>query len=626
MANSTTHLSLTKPEATDSTKIREDFNDNMDLIDTAFEDVLAYDTSPVLRGNLDIGAFTIEGVDATELAILDGATLTTTELNYVDGVTSAIQTQLDGKQPLDSGLTSIAGLTTAADKMIYTTALDTYAVTDLTAFARSILDDADEATFKATVNLEIGTDVQAYDATLLSIAALGTAADKIAYTTDVDTWAETTCTAAGRALIDDADNVAQLVTLGLTATAAELNVLDGITSTTAELNILDGVTATASEINILDGATLTVTELNYVDGVTSSIQTQIDSKEGTLTDSAGLAAALSDETGTGKAVFNTAPTIKQRVTTVTTTHTMTVDEAGTVLVSASSDYTITLPTAVGNTGLTYHFKKTDANYNCITLDGDGTETINYENSTSAPVQTYARLNTYGAEVTLVSDGSNWQAYDEKLGQVPFCRAYLNGNQLNLTSAVYARVELNAETYDIGDNFDYSTWVSGNATSTVADHLVDSGGSFTSDMVGKRVKNTTDDTYTYVTAYNSATDLTVRDDIFVDTEGYEIKHAKFVCPISGNYEIKAFLSWMNNTVIADKRYILSINENNDDIITYHTLQASCTNGIQNYTSLIFNFSKDDYIEIYGRADAGVDTVDIQGGEAATGYIIRLIAKD
>jgi hypothetical protein len=34
---------------------------------------------------------------ATELNILDGALLTTTELNYVDGVTSSIQTQLDGK-------------------------------------------------------------------------------------------------------------------------------------------------------------------------------------------------------------------------------------------------------------------------------------------------------------------------------------------------------------------------------------------------------------------------------------------------------------------------------------------------------------------------------------------------
>jgi len=40
-----------------------------------------------------------------------------------------------------------------------------------------------------------------------------------------------------------------------------------------------GLTATAAEINVLDGITATVTELNYVDGVTSAIQTQI----GTLT-------------------------------------------------------------------------------------------------------------------------------------------------------------------------------------------------------------------------------------------------------------------------------------------------------------------------------------------------------
>jgi hypothetical protein len=41
---------------------------------------------------------------------------------------------------------------------------------------------------------------------------------------------------------------------------------------------LNGVTADAAEINILDGATLTTTELNYVDGVTSAIQAQLDTK------------------------------------------------------------------------------------------------------------------------------------------------------------------------------------------------------------------------------------------------------------------------------------------------------------------------------------------------------------
>jgi len=38
------------------------------------------------------------------------------------------------------------------------------------------------------------------------------------------------------------------------------------------------ITATAAELNILDGATLTTAELNYVDGVTSAIQTQLDAK------------------------------------------------------------------------------------------------------------------------------------------------------------------------------------------------------------------------------------------------------------------------------------------------------------------------------------------------------------
>ena len=54
--------------------------------------------------------------------------------------------------------------------------------------------------------------------------------------------------------------------------------LDGtkVTASGAELNILDGVTADATELNLLDGVTATTAELNYVDGVTSNIQTQLD--------------------------------------------------------------------------------------------------------------------------------------------------------------------------------------------------------------------------------------------------------------------------------------------------------------------------------------------------------------
>lgn len=44
------------------------------------------------------------------------------------------------------------------------------------------------------------------------------------------------------------------------------------------LSDVSDITATAAEVNLLDGVTATTAELNYVDGVTSSIQTQIDAK------------------------------------------------------------------------------------------------------------------------------------------------------------------------------------------------------------------------------------------------------------------------------------------------------------------------------------------------------------
>jgi hypothetical protein len=77
---------------------------------------------------------------------------------------------------------------------------------------------------------------------------------------------------AGAAVVDISNgfDATTLADLGVTASAAELNIMDGVTSTTAELNILDGVTATASELNILDGVTATASELNILDGVTAS--------------------------------------------------------------------------------------------------------------------------------------------------------------------------------------------------------------------------------------------------------------------------------------------------------------------------------------------------------------------
>ena len=74
---------------------------------------------------------------------------------------------------------------------------------------------------------------------------------------------------------------------GVTSTAAELNILDGVTSTTAELNILDGVTSTTAELNILDGVTATTTELNVIDGDTTATSTTLADADRVVVNDAG---------------------------------------------------------------------------------------------------------------------------------------------------------------------------------------------------------------------------------------------------------------------------------------------------------------------------------------------------
>lgn len=54
-------------------------------------------------------------------------------------------------QPVDTTLTALAGVTTAANKLIYATALDTFSTTDLTVAARALLDDVDSATMLTTL-------------------------------------------------------------------------------------------------------------------------------------------------------------------------------------------------------------------------------------------------------------------------------------------------------------------------------------------------------------------------------------------------------------------------------------------------------------------------------------------
>jgi hypothetical protein len=133
---------------------------------------------------------------------------------------------------LGAALTSVNGLTPAADRLPYYTGASSAALATLTSYARTLLDDADAATARTTLG------AQASDATLTALAGLTTAADQLPYFTGVDTASVATLTSFARTLLDDADAATARATLGLTTgtSAGNVVVLDG----SAQLPAVDG--------------------------------------------------------------------------------------------------------------------------------------------------------------------------------------------------------------------------------------------------------------------------------------------------------------------------------------------------------------------------------------------------
>jgi len=152
--------------------------------------------------------------EATDVAVAHGGTGSSTASGARTNLGVAVGSDV---QAYDAGLASIAGLTTAANKMIYTTGADTYAVIDLTSIGRDILADVDAAAVRTTIGAQASGSYQTSDAGLTSIAGLTTAANKMIYTTGADTYTVADLTSVGRDIIAGADAAAVRTTIGAQA-------------------------------------------------------------------------------------------------------------------------------------------------------------------------------------------------------------------------------------------------------------------------------------------------------------------------------------------------------------------------------------------------------------------------
>lgn len=182
---------------------------------------------------------------------------TSTELGYVHGVTSAIQTQLDNKVPKPA-----TALTAATKCKI------TYDANGLVTAGADL--QASDIPNLTTTKINALTDYAkgSSSAALTTTDTLNQALSKLENQIDTKVSGNASITGATKCKITYDSK-------GLVTAGADLSASD-IPSIT--LSKISDVTATATEVNVLDGITASTTELNYTDGVTSNIQTQLDNR------------------------------------------------------------------------------------------------------------------------------------------------------------------------------------------------------------------------------------------------------------------------------------------------------------------------------------------------------------
>ncbi len=364
------------------------------------------------------------------------------------------------------------------------------------------------------VQSTVGEIFAGYSANLVSIGALSTVADRMMYSTGVNTWALAAITSFGRSLIDDANASAARTTLGLgtmaTQAAADYLLLAGgtmvgalILSTSTPSTDLEAASKGYVDAQISAFATVFVARLastgnfayTYANGSSGVGATLTASAPGTVTMD-GTSVALNDLvlfkdqsttfqngyykcTNNGSitaAVFtratnyDTAAEISAGdlfvITAGSTLLNTTWIQTATVTVMGSSpitfsQYSVALPITVssGGTGLTsltaYGLMvagtTSTGNMQQVTIGAAGTILQSGGSSALPAFSTATYPSTASATgAVMVSNGTNFTT-----NVVPAAGAYLTANQ-SVSSGAATKITLDNEEFDTNSNYDPTT--------------------------------------------------------------------------------------------------------------------------------------------------------------------------
>jgi hypothetical protein len=181
----------------------------------------------------------------TDLAVLDGGTGSSTAAGARTNLGLVIGTDV---QAYDAELAALATTTSAANALPYYTGSGTATTTTLSAYGRTLIDDADAATARSTLGVVIGTDVQGFDADLSAVAALST--NGMISRTGAGTAAVRTLTAGTGITITNGDGVAGNPTVAVTSYVSSVQGNTGAVIVSVPVTSVQGATGAVIVTNI----------------------------------------------------------------------------------------------------------------------------------------------------------------------------------------------------------------------------------------------------------------------------------------------------------------------------------------------------------------------------------------